>query len=160
LISDRTRLARSLLLLSIAVFGLRRLGHLAWLIAALPIANGLLSFFMYRERNQLIGAAATAIALAAGLSRASTALPTMGRVRPRAAMAAFMLAAIIVRSAEARVNIRNRVDELTTGLDPCESSVRDHHHGDEFVTLVKQRYQLDDPHCEEHDEQARRDPGL
>jgi hypothetical protein len=119
----------------------------ARLIAFVPIGNALLSFMVFRDRNQLIGAAAIAILTALGLARLQQTLgrATLARVVGPIALALGL--AYLGREAMHTHRLTTRESASLKDQEPCESAIRDRPFGDRFVTKVKTRYGMTDPEC-------------
>ena len=124
----------------------------ARLIALVPICNALLSLMVFRARNQLIGATALAVVMGIGLAylQAQSRDREWGGFVRALAMASFL--ALLARDAQrTNIVIGDRSTELLED-EPCASYVRDLPYGPRFVTMVKSRFGLDDPHCLTSDE--------
>lgn len=123
------------------------------LLALLPVCNALLSFVVYRERNQLIGACAMAVAMGVGFSLWSRMrILSSSKLKPllhAAALAVlvFLLHKQIIATRQVLVDEYADVD-----MDPCHSlDVRGRSFGDDFIAKVKNRYAMENPHCAELD---------
>lgn len=125
------------------VFGDRRL----LLLALVPLFNAMLGAMLYRDRNQLVGVCATAVAGGIGLSllHASARASTARRWFAGAAVA--LLIALAARHVvTTRTRVIHEVEVLQT-QEPCESELRQYDYGDRFAKRVKNTLGMDDPNC-------------
>jgi hypothetical protein len=148
------RLAFGVLLLATAVPGFLFGGPFVRSLAVLPIANALLSFVVFAQRNQLIATCAIAIASGVGLAAGQRWLARTGATPAwRAALVtlALTIAAGQALSSYQRVNVEvARLPEQ----DPCDAELRGRSFGDAFVKRVKATFDLPDPNCRKADAEA------
>jgi hypothetical protein len=143
------RLLRNLFWLSLAVTALCTGGRFLRMLVLIVMANGLLNFMLYRERNQLIGVCA--LAIVAGVGAARVTMPEWRLLRPAAArlvVAAIIAALLMFRAVDAHRQVGHVASELLN-QEPCLSSWRAHDFGEAFVPVVKGRYGMDNPRCED-----------
>lgn len=135
----------------LAAIGVARGPRFLGLLALVPFTNAVLSFMLFRPRNQLIGTCAVAIAFGVGLAHSRRLLEGFGSVRllrmSLAAAGAFVLTLQMARShTQTRVEVaRLRAEE------PCASSVRERPFGNAFVARVKAQFGLADANCRSYD---------
>lgn len=148
---EYARAARAWGVLAVAAIGWRVGGAAGWLVCLLPFMNGLLSFMLYSERNQIIGVCGIAIALGVGLGWLAT---RQQRVRGQALMrglfVAYLLGLLAVRMSDARLVADNMREELNS-REPCDSELRRRPWADEFAKQVKRQYGMPDPECRDND---------
>jgi hypothetical protein len=142
------RIVAGAVALGLALVGARRRPRVAIPLLGLWLANALLCFYIYRSRNQLIGA--VGIYASAGIGLAEL-VPLLGRVRPSryAAVAGAVLAlAWLGLNASA---IRSKLDSIRrselTG-SPCAALLeRPHDVSAEIVARLARRYRLPTAPC-------------
>jgi hypothetical protein len=137
---------------AMAILGVARRPRVAGPLISLVLLNALLSFMLYRTRNQLVGMAGLYTAGGIGLSE----LLQLGRVRLRRwSWIAGPAALAVVFSWmvwHAATDGRQRVDSyraLVSGIDPCTHARQSPQIvKPDVVARIKRVYGLSDPGCE------------
>lgn len=137
------RLATGTVFLSLAVVGLVRGPALVRLIAIVPIANGLLSFMIYRDRNQLAGACALAIVSGVGFAGGDRLL----RSRTVRVAAGAVIVALLGAQAVLAFALTNEQRAHARAIEPCASDLRARPFVPPFIARVKSTYAMNDPGC-------------
>ncbi len=112
------------------------------MIALVIVANGLLGFMIFRERNQLVGVCAVGVVAGVGLAIVCERLRGW-----RAPVAAAVMILLLASQASLA---RRLVAEASADLnrtEPCRWHLRDRPFAQPFITRVKTAYGMDDPLC-------------
>lgn len=143
---DYSGAALSSTVLLAAVVGAVRGPRVVRMFLFLVVTTGLLSFLLYRTRNQLIGAAGIAICCGVGLSLLLRAGER--RVPALSAIVAPLVAVAFLgwNAYHLRLQIAAVVAEVQSS-DPCAAAVRHRDFGSRFIPLVKRAYRLPDSEC-------------
>lgn len=130
----------------LALFGLLKAPNYAIPLLSLVVLKALVSFMLYRPRNQLTGAAAiyacAGLGLAVLLSQARAS--RVRRVTATAVVAPLILAVGFLVPQVARHLNEKRLDAMK--IDPCRTMKAPLH--PDLVRRVKHYYRLEDPDCD------------
>lgn len=138
-------LGASAFLLLIAAFGV--LSHPAVrLMVMIAIANGVLSFMIYRGRNQLIGVCAMGIAIGVGLALLKAAMANW-KVAQLFCVSTVIVVAVLGRNPRATAIEVGRVIKTLQSEKPCESDLRMRAFADRLRPIVNPTHGLEDPTC-------------
>jgi hypothetical protein len=139
-----SRLVTGVLCTGLAIFAVAKRRGMPRMLLLIPLANGLLSVMIYRDRNQLAGACALAILAGIGLDLAlQFRLPRLVRT----AMLAAIIALVAAQAGLARALVAER-QAIASQVEPCRLEIMDRPFVPPYVASLKTIYGLPDPQCD------------